>query len=86
MTESFGPTSGHWKRMARKAHTKNEKEEETLSSLKIKRKSQISLEELDANNLKLKRSKKIEQGGIEKSQNSTDGGVAVATEQRRRAR
>lgn len=47
MTESLGQTSGHWKRMARKAHTKNEKEEEILNPLKIKRKSPISLEELD---------------------------------------
>lgn len=60
VTENLGPKSGHWKRMARTAHAKDEKGKEKLSPLNTKRESPILLKELVANTLEQKRGKKTE--------------------------
>nr|POE78096.1 hypothetical protein CFP56_37888 [Quercus suber] len=82
--ESLGPTSGHWKRIARekRAGLVSDQvsllEEKTLNLAKIKRESPTPLKELDPKALDGKRSKGCKiQKGQGKENSVTDGGVAA---------
>lgn len=76
--ESLGPTSRHWKRLAKEVHVKVARDGE--NPINGKREAPIPLQELDPNisDLKCRRGNK----GNNQSQNGEeqkDGGLAVAT-------
>ena len=88
VTEPLGPTSGHWKRLARKTKTPSPDKVDCTS--KTKRKGPMPLQELDPNNL----SSKCKKGKIQVSElvseniaenGNTVGGEVVATMQHHRA-
>ena len=85
VAESLGPASKHWKRLARESN--KGKSQVSGSPTKGKREGPTPLQDLDPNTGSLKRRKGRQTGDHEQNgKENTDGGVAVAAEQHRRAR
>lgn len=83
VTEKLGPSSKHWKRLAR-----GEKSSESvisLSPIKQKREGPTPLSELDPNVLELKRRRGKTKTKEETKNEQTVGGVAVVAVQHRQA-
>ena len=84
ITEELGPSSRHWKRLARKI--KETSPSEKLGTIGVKREGPVPLQELDPNTLCTKKGKGK---GVEKNplceENNVDGGVAVVARQHRPA-
>ena len=84
VVKTLGPTSEHWKRLARQTNKPSPSKRD--SPEKLKRSGPISLQELDPNALKTKRKKGKLQTGEKIDEDKTKvGGEAVATAQHRRA-
>ena len=84
VTEPLGPTSGHWKRLAKKVTTPSPNK--LSGSSKAKRKGQVPLQELDPNVTSSKRRKgKFQEDEITDEHENMDGGEAVAAVQHHRA-
>ncbi|XP_030964072.1 uncharacterized protein LOC115985247 [Quercus lobata] len=84
VTEPLGPTSGHWKRLARKIKTPSPNKVDCTS--KTKHKGPIPLQELDPNNISSKRRKgKLQVSKVTDENGNMVGGEAVAAVQHRQA-
>ena len=82
--EKLGPTSRHWKRLARTI--KNTSPSDNLVSAGVKRGGPVSVQELDPNTLCAKKGKgKSVECKTSNEEDKVDGGVAVAARQHRRA-
>ena len=82
--EELGPSSKHWKRLARKI--KETSPSEKLGPAGVKRKGLVPIKELDPNTLCAKKGKGKEVGNKPLcEENKVDGGVAVVARQHRRA-
>ena len=82
--EPLGPTSGHWKRLARKIKTPSPNKVACTS--KTKRKGPVPLQELDPNNINSKRRKgNLRVCEVTDENVNMVGGEAVAAVQHRRA-
>ena len=84
IAEPLGPSSKHWKRLAREVKAKPDSKGK--SPIKAKRKGPTSLQNLDANikDLKRRKCKKVDMHKTVEKSNMV-GEVAVATVQHRRA-
>ena len=81
VAETLGPTSGHWKRLARQ--TNKPSPSKRISPEKLKRSGPVPLQDLDPNTLNTKRKKGKLQIGEKLDEDKTKvGGKAVATAQR----
>ena len=84
VTGPLGPTSGHWKHLARKVKTLSPNKVDCTSKTKCK--GPVPLQELDPNNLSLKRRKgKLQVCEVTDENVNTIGGEVVAAVQHHRA-
>ena len=84
VAETLGPTSGHWKRLARQNNKPSPVKKDSLE--KLKRSGPVPLQELDPNALNTKRKKgKTQTGGKIDEDKHKVGGEAMAAVQHRRA-
>nr|POE82482.1 hypothetical protein CFP56_75374 [Quercus suber] len=85
VAEEIGPKSGHWKRMARKAHGASPTKETIKDKTLGKRPGPIPVQELETNVTNQKRRKNQEQSKAVVHSEKRDCGEAVAAVQPRRA-
>lgn len=83
VAEKMGPTSKHWKRLAR--GTKTNEPIKSISLIKQKREGLTPLNDLDPNALGQKRRQGKNKLSEDTKNDQMVGGVAVATGQHRRA-